>query len=92
MLTGRQQNKLKKRLKKQLEDMMLAEKAHKNIIGYTVYLSTTGILLVLPVIVGAYAGVWLDNMSEDFSFFWTLSLIITGVIVGAVNVYLFLRE
>lgn len=92
MLTDKQQQKLKKRLKKQVEDMMLAEKTHKNIIGYTVYLGTTGIMLVLPIIVGAYIGVWLDNMLSGFSFSWTISLIVLGVFVGAINVYLFFRE
>jgi len=47
---------------------------------------------VLPVVAGAYLGHWLDNLAEGYSVRWTLSMIILGVFIGAVNVYLFIKE
>jgi ATP synthase protein I len=47
---------------------------------------------VLPVVAGAYLGRWLDSLLAGYSIRWTLSMIFLGVIIGAVNVYLFIRE
>ncbi|HCU54125.1 MAG TPA: F0F1 ATP synthase subunit, partial [Gammaproteobacteria bacterium] len=47
---------------------------------------------VLPVIGGAYLGRWLDSLVAGYSIRWTVSLILLGVFLGAVNVYLFIRE
>jgi ATP synthase protein I len=49
-------------------------------------------LFTLPVIGGAYLGRWLDSLFEGYSMRWTLSLIITGIVIGAVNVYFFVKE
>jgi ATP synthase protein I len=51
-----------------------------------------GLVFVLPVIVGAYLGRWLDGLAEGYAIRWTVSLIVLGVVVGAVNVYLLTRE
>ena len=48
--------------------------------------------LVLPVVAGAYLGRWLDSLLAGYSIRWTLSMIFLGVIIGAINVYLFIRE
>jgi len=69
-----------------------AEAERSTLLGQTVYVGTLGLLFVLPVIGGAYLGVWLDNMIAGYSVRWTISLILVGVFVGAVNVYLFVRE
>jgi ATP synthase protein I len=50
------------------------------------------LLLVLPVVGGAYLGHWLDSLSAGYSVRWTVGLIVAGVGVGAVNVYLYIRE
>jgi ATP synthase protein I len=49
-------------------------------------------MFVLPVIGGAYLGHWLDNRFTEYSISWTISLILLGVIIGAINVYLFIKE
>jgi ATP synthase protein I len=69
-----------------------AEAERSTLLGQTVYVGTLGLLFVLPVIGGAYLGVWLDNMVAGYSVRWTISLILVGVFVGAVNVYLFVRD
>jgi ATP synthase protein I len=47
---------------------------------------------VLPVIVGVYLGHWLDSQAEGYSVRWTMSLMLVGIITGALNVYLFIRD
>ena len=72
--------------------MQKAERERPTLFGQTVYIGTLGLLFVLPVVGGAYLGHWLDNLVEGYSVRWTMSLILLGVIIGALNVYLFVRE
>ena len=44
------------------------------------------------MIAGAYLGHWLDGLADGYSIRWTMSLILLGVFIGAMNVYLFIRE
>jgi ATP synthase protein I len=85
-------DRLSKAVEKQVERQKKAEKQRSTLLGQTVYIGTLGLLFVLPVVGGAYLGVWLDNMATAYSVRWTISLILVGVFVGAVNVYLFVRE
>ena len=72
--------------------MKQAEKERHTLMAQTVFLGTLGLVFVLPVILGAYVGNWLDGMHEGYSSRWTLSLLFLGLIVGAINVYLLVRE
>ncbi|MGD2167456.1 MAG: AtpZ/AtpI family protein [Gammaproteobacteria bacterium] len=90
-MTGSEE-KLSKALERQAKRRRKAEKERATLLGYTVYIGTLGLLFVLPVVGGAYLGVWLDGMVSGYSVRWTVSLIFVGVFVGAVNVYLFVRE
>lgn len=83
---------LRKRVELQAQRMKQAEKDRPTLLSQTVYIGTLGLLLVLPVVGGAYLGRWLDGMVEGYSIRWTLSMILLGVIIGGVNVYLFVRE
>jgi len=85
-------NELRKRVELQAQRMKQAEKDRPTLISQTVYVGTLGVLFVLPVVAGAYLGHWLDNLAEGYSVRWTLSMIILGVFIGAVNVYLFIKE
>lgn len=87
-----QQDDLRKQVERQARRMQKAERDRPTLIGQTVYIGTLGLLFVLPVIGGAYLGQWLDSMVAGYSVRWTTSLILVGVFVGAVNVYLFIRE
>jgi len=84
--------KLKARVKMQADRIRKAERERRTLLANTIYLGTLGIIFVLPVIVGAYLGNWLDNKIQGYSFSWTVTLIVLGVFVGAMNVYLFVRE
>lgn len=81
-----------KRVERQAERMKKAEHERPTLIGQTVYVGTLGLLFVLPMVGGAYLGHWLDSLVEGYSLRWTMSLIILGVVVGAINVYLFIKE
>jgi ATP synthase protein I len=87
-----QPNDLRKQIERQARRMKKAERERPTLIGQTVYIGTLGLLFVLPVICGAYLGRWLDSLLAGYSIRWTTSLIIVGVIIGALNVYLFIRE
>lgn len=86
------QQKLEKSVERQVRRMKQAEKERRTLIGQSVYLGTVGVLFVLPVIAGAYLGRWLDSLTQDYQVRWTVSMIFLGIIVGAVNVYYFVKE
>lgn len=83
---------LKKQVERQARRMKKAERERPALVTQTIYIGTLGLLFVLPVVGGAYLGHWLDKHSQDFSFSWTLSLILVGVFIGGLNVYLFIKE
>lgn len=86
------QNDLRKQVERQARRMRQAEKERPTLMAQTVFIGTLGLLFVLPTVGGAYLGHWLDNQMTGYSTRWTLSLILVGVAIGAINVYLFLRE
>jgi ATP synthase protein I len=83
---------LARAVRRQADRRRKAEKESGTLLGQTVYLGTLGLMFVLPVVGGAYLGVWLDDLFAGYSVRWTISLILLGVFVGGVNVYLFIRE
>ena len=85
-------DELKQRVSKQVARIRKAEKDRPTLLAQTVYLGTLGLLLVLPVVVGAYLGGWLDGLVEGYSMRWTLSLILLGVGVGMFTMYCFIKE
>jgi ATP synthase protein I len=87
-----QPDDLRKQVERQVWRMKKAERERQTLIGQTVYIGTLGLVFVLPVIVGAYLGQWLDDLVAGYSIRWTVSLILVGVMVGAINVYLLIRE
>lgn len=83
---------LKKQVELQAKRMQKAERERATLLSQTIYVGTLGLVFVLPVIVGAYLGEWLDNQATGYSIRWTISLLLLGVMVGAINVYLFIKE
>ena len=83
---------LQERIDEQVERLKQAERDRPTLLAQTTYIGTLGLLFVLPVIGGAYLGRWLDSMMAGYSMRWTLSMIFLGLVVGAINVYLYVRE
>jgi len=86
------ENRLKETILRQSRRMKRAEQDRPTLLGQTVFLGTLGLLFVIPVVVGAYVGQWLDSLVEGYSVRWTISLILLGVVIGAANTYLFVKE
>lgn len=84
--------RLKSHVEEDAERIRKAEKERRTLLGQTVYLGTVGVSIALPIVAGAYLGSWLDNRLEGFSVSWTVSLILTGVFIGGINVYLLIRN
>jgi ATP synthase protein I len=85
-------NDLRKRVEQQAKRMRKAERERPTLISQTIYMGTIGLLIVLPAVGGAYLGNWLDGLASEYSTRWTVSLILVGIFVGALNVFLFIRE
>jgi ATP synthase protein I len=86
------ERKLEQRIEKQAQRMKRAVKESRTVLGQSVYLGVLGLIFVLPVVAGAYFGRWLDSLAPGYQVQWTVSMIFLGVVIGAVNVYLFIRE
>lgn len=87
-----QPDELRRQVERQARRMKQAERERPGLVAQTVYVGVLGLLFVLPVVGGAYLGHWLDEQSAGYSVRWTVSCILLGVVVGALNVYLFIRE
>ncbi|WP_319558227.1 AtpZ/AtpI family protein [Thiomicrorhabdus sp.] len=84
---------LKKEVEHQIDKMEAAKEAKPTLLAQTVYLGTIGLLLVIPIVGGAYLGHWLDERVQGiYSISWSINLILIGVAFGALNVYLFIKR
>lgn len=84
--------RLKKKVELQARRMKQAERDRPTLLAQTVYLGTLGLLFVLPIVAGAYLGQWLDSHAGDYSIKWTIGLLLAGLVIGVVNVYVFVRS
>ena len=84
--------RLQKQVDNQVKRIKKARQEQASILAQTLYLGTLGLVLILPVIGGAYLGLWLDSMADGYSMRWTLSLLLLGLLIGAINVYLLIKE
>jgi len=87
-----QHQKLRKQVENQARRMKKARQEQDTLLSQTIYIGTLGLLFLLPVTGGAYLGLWLDNLQEGYSVFWTMAMLLLGLIIGGINVYLFIRE
>jgi ATP synthase protein I len=92
VIPGDEYQKLKSQVQRDVDRRQEAKKEKPTLLAQTVYLGTLGFMLVLPIVVGAYLGSWLDGKLTGYSFSWTISLIFLGLVIGALNVYFFVKE
>lgn len=83
---------LRKSVEKQVKRMQRAEKERPTLLAQSVFMGTLALLFILPVIFGAYLGNWLDDMAQGYSIRWTIGLLFAGLVVGVINVYMYIRE
>jgi ATP synthase protein I len=87
-----QRQRLRRSVERQAHRLRRAEHRRHAWLAYTGYIGTLGLVMVLPVVAGAYLGLWLDERLEGFSVSWTVSLICIGIGMGAINAYLLIRD
>ncbi len=92
MTVSQNHEQLRKQIDRQVRRMEKAQRERATLLSQTVYIGVLGLVFVLPVVAGAYLGRWLDSLIAGYSIRWTLSMLFIGVVVGAVNVYLLVRE
>ncbi|HQU63067.1 MAG: AtpZ/AtpI family protein [Nitrosomonas sp.] len=83
---------LRKSVEKQIKRMKKAQEEHSTLLAQSIFMGTLSLLFVLPVIAGVYLGNWLDDQAEEYSVRWTMGLLFLGLLIGVLNVYLYLRE
>ena len=86
------QQRLKQNIQRQARRIKKAERERNSLLSESIYLGTVGLLFVVPMVAGAYLGHWLDMRSGHYSAVWILPCLLLGILIGAVNVYLFLRS
>ena len=87
-----QRDALNDAVREDVERIEKGERERRSMLGYTVFMGTIAGLFVVPVVGGAYLGRWLDTMGSGYSVRWTVSLILLGVVIGAINVYRYLED
>jgi len=92
MAEGGRESQLRDTVAREAERLQRAERERPGLLAQTAYLGSLAVIFVLPVVAGGYLGRWIDQQLEGFSVRWTISLLLAGVAVGALNVYLFVRE
>jgi ATP synthase protein I len=83
---------LKKKIDNQVKRIKKAEHDRPNLLSQTVNLSTMVLVMLVPIIAGAYLGHWLDEMMAGYSMRWTLSLLFIGIVIGIFNVYFLIKD
>ena len=91
-MTAQNGERLRKNIEKQAQRMAQAEAERPTLLAQTVFLGTLALLFVLPLVGGAYLGHWIDSQLAGYSYRWTVSLLLTGLIIGGVNVYLYIQR
>ena len=92
MAEGKSERELEEGLTRDVRRMRQAERERSTLLAQTLFLGTLGLVLVIPVVAGAYLGRWLDSLASGYSVRWTVSLIVLGLAMGIMNVYLLLRR
>lgn len=83
---------LREKIEKQAQRMAQAEKDRPTLLAQTVFLGTLALLFVIPVAGGVYLGRWIDTQMAGYSYRWTISLLVSGVLLGGINVYIYIRR
>ena len=68
-----------------------AQDERVGLLAQTAFLGTLGVVFVLPVVAGAYLGLWLDGREPGYSWGWTMGGLALGLALGAFNVWRFVR-
>jgi ATP synthase protein I len=85
-------DRLHANVERRVERMRQAERERPGLLAQTAYLGTLGLIVVLPMVGGAFLGLWLDERLPGFCMHWTLSLLFAGLVVGVYSAYLLIKR
>ena len=86
-----QRDDFRESLQRDNERQDRGEREPAGLFGLLMYGGTLGLLLVIPMVGGAYLGRWLDSLNDEFGTRWTVSFIILGVVAGIWNMVWYIR-
>lgn len=78
-------------VRREVRRLARARRQRRGLLGQSLYLGTLGIVFVLPLVAATYLGLWVDRQLPGYSVRGTVSGIVIGLAVGALDVYLLLR-
>jgi ATP synthase protein I len=84
----RANDRLKQRV--QLQASRMREAGRRSFVAQLAYLGTLGLMIVLPMVAGAYLGIALDSRQPGYSIAWTLGLILVGLVIGFGSAYAYM--
>lgn len=84
--------RLEKNVARRVARLERARTERSGTLAQVAHLGALGMGFAAPIVAGAYLGRYLDERAGGYSMRWTLSLIFSGVVLGAVNAYLLIRE
>lgn len=84
--------KLKVRIENQVKRIKQAQREKPTLVSQTMYITTLGLVMVIPIVGGAYLGNWLDSLMEGYSIRWTITLLLAGVVLGFSNIYFLIKS
>ncbi len=76
----------------QLQASRMREGGRRSFLAQLAYLGTLGLMIVLPMVAGAYLGISLDSRQPGYSIEWTLGLILLGLVVGLGSAYAYITR
>ena len=92
MAEGRSEREMEENVARDIDRIRKAERDRRTLLAQTIFLGTLGLVMVIPIVAGAYLGRWLDSLISGYSVRWTVSLIVLGLAIGIMNVYLLLKR
>jgi len=88
----KQRDEFRNAVKRDNERGKNGERHKAGFLGLLFYGGILGLLLVVPMVTGAFLGRWLDSLHEAYETRWTVSLIILGIATGIWNVIWYIRR
>jgi ATP synthase protein I len=85
-------DKLVDQTRRDVERLERHEREPATLVGLLVYGGTVGLLFIVPTVLGAYLGRWLDSIARGYSVRWTVSCIVLGIAIGGYNAWRFLKD
>ncbi|MGD9895950.1 MAG: AtpZ/AtpI family protein [Candidatus Methylacidiphilaceae bacterium] len=84
--------RLASQVSQDVERIKKAEQEKRKVLSSWLFLGSVGLLFIVPVVLGAFVGRWLDEHLAGYAIHWTITGILLGVILGAISVFNHIRQ